>query len=165
MPPDQASEPFKILFVCTGNTCRSPLAEAIARRSIEERGWGHVQVRSVGVGAMEGSAASGGAVRAGDRHGLDLTNHRASRATAETVEWADLILTMSPHHLQAAVELGGAEKATMLTSFAAGHDPEDIPGAVIDPFGGSDEIYEATYQLLDRLVHLTLERLTPVVAP
>lgn len=165
MAADQAPEPFRLLFVCTGNTCRSPLAEAIARRSLDERGWTHVEVRSVGVGAMDGSPASSGALRAGERHGLDLTGHESARATTENLAWADLVLTMSPHHLHTALELGGEDRTTVLTSFAAGQDPAGIPDAVIDPFGGSDEVYEATFQLLDRLVHLTLERLAPVVAP
>jgi protein-tyrosine-phosphatase len=114
---------------------------------------------------MDGSPASDGALRVGERHGLNLTGHASARATRELVTWADLVLTMSPHHVHAALELGGEDRTTTLTSFAAGHDPVGVPNAVMDPFGGSDEVYEATFQLLDRLVRLTLERLAAVVAP
>jgi protein-tyrosine-phosphatase len=84
---------------------------------------------------------------------------------ADTLEWADLILVMSPSHLVRVSGMGAGEKATLLGSFAAGEDPEEIPEAVPDPFGGSDEEYEATFVLLERLVGRVLDRLAPILAP
>jgi protein-tyrosine phosphatase len=158
-------EPFRLLFVCSGNTCRSPMAEAIARRAVGERGWRHIEVRSAGTGAVAGSPPSDGARAAGVRHGLDLGAHRASPLTADCLAWADLVLTMSPSHLLRVVELGGGEKASLLTAFAAGDDPDGIPDSVADPFGGSDDEYEATFILLERLIERALHRLEPIVAP
>jgi hypothetical protein len=63
------------------------------------------------------------------------------------------------------VELGAGGKAELITTFAAGADLEGVPDFVSDPVGGTDEDYEETYVLLDRLVDLTLRRLRPVVAP
>lgn len=165
MTADQTPEPFRILFVCSGNTCRSPLAEAITRRALSARGWDHVEVRSAGTGALDGSPASAGALGAAERHGLDLTRHRASRLSPEAVARADLILAMAGHHLQAARDLGAEDKATLLTHFAASEDPVGVPDSVTDPFGGSDEVYEATFSLLERLVERALRRLAPVVSP
>ena len=54
--------PLRVLFVCTGNTCRSPMAEVIARRGVRDRGWEHVEVGSAGVAAFDGAPASGGAI-------------------------------------------------------------------------------------------------------
>ncbi len=155
------AEPFRILFVCTGNTCRSPMAEAIARRDARARGWHHVEVRSAGTGAVPGAPSSEGAQGAAARHGLDLDAHRSSPLTADELAWADLVLTMSPSHLFRVVELGGGDRAFLLTAFAAA----DVPASVPDPFGGSDEEYEAIFILLERLVEGALDRLEPFVAP
>jgi protein-tyrosine phosphatase len=141
------------------------MAEAIARRASGERGWHHIEVRSAGTGALPGSPPSDGARGAAARHGLDLDDHRASPLTTEALDWADLVLTMSPSHLRRVIDLGGGDKASLLTAFAAGDDPTGVPASVLDPFGGSDEEYEATFILLERLVERALHRLEPTVAP
>ncbi len=163
---DQTSEgPFRLLFVCTGNTCRSPMAEVIARRRVEELGWEHVEVRSAGVAAFDGSPASGGAVRAAARNGLDLGEHTSSLLTPELVDEADLILTMSVAHLARVIELGGEDRAALITSFAAAGDASAPGAGVPDPIGGPDEDYLHTFEVLDGLVERALERIQPVVAP
>jgi protein-tyrosine phosphatase len=156
-------ETFRLLFVCTGNTCRSPMAEAIARRRAAELGWGHVEVRSAGVGAFSGSPASGGALRAAERAGLDLSGHRATLLTADLAAEADLILTMSPSHLMRVIDLGAGDRAGLLTSYAGGLD--DASGVGIpDPIGGPDEEYVATFDVLDELIGRVLARLEPVLS-
>lgn len=158
-------EPFHLLFVCTGNTCRSPMAEVIARHRIEQLGWSQVQVGSAGVGAWDGSPASGGAVRAAQRSSLDLSVHASTYLTPEIVESADLILTMSASHLMRAVELGGGERAEMLTGFAAGDDGPDGATGIPDPIGGTDEEYSATFEVLDDLIEQALLRLESTMKP
>ena len=159
------TEPFRLLFVCTGNTCRSPLAEALAREGVRRLGWSHVEVASAGVAAASGAPASQGSSRAAARHGLDLAGHRSSPVTAAALERADLVLAMSPSHLGPLAVLGAGEKASLLTDFAAEVDSHDVPGSVPDPFGGADAEYEATYVLLERLVERALQRLAPMLAP
>lgn len=158
-------EPFRLLFVCTGNTCRSPLAEAITRRALAELGWNNVEVGSAGAGAASGAPASPGALGAAERHGLDLAGHRSKPLTAESVSAADLVLVMSPSHLARVAELGAGDRAGLLTTFAAAEDAEGVPDSVLDPFGGSHEEYEATYHLLQLLVERALRRLAPILAP
>lgn len=154
---------FRLLFVCTGNTCRSPMAEVIARRRAEDLGYADLEVLSAGVGAFSGSPASEGAVRAAEAHGLDLSNHRSTLLTAELAAGVNLILTMSPSHLARAVELGAGGHAALLTSYAEGPDRPEGMG-IPDPIGGPDEEYLETYRILDASIGRVLERLRPVLA-
>lgn len=141
------------------------MAEAIARTRAAELGWTGFEARSAGVGAFDGSPASGGAIRVARAHGLDLADHSATRLTHEEASAADLILTMSPSHLMRVTELGGGDRAAMLTAYAGADDPGAESVTIPDPVGGPDEEYEETFRLLDELIGRVLERLQPVVAP
>lgn len=158
--------PFRLVFVCTGNTCRSPLAEAIARREAESRGWNSLSVASAGVSALGGGLASEGAIRAAARHGLDLTPHRSRQLSVEDVRGADLLLAMSPGHLLVLHEMGGAEKSLLLSDFVeSGAEGEGGGRGVADPFGGGDAEYESTIRQLHDLIPRALARIEPVISP
>jgi protein-tyrosine-phosphatase len=162
---DPSDSPFRLLFVCTGNTCRSPMAEAIARRLLAELGWDRVEVRSAGVAAFDGSPASGGAVRVTAAHGLNLSDHSATLLTEEETTAADLVLTMSHSHLIRVMELGGGDRAALLTAYARGPEQADTAWSIPDPVGGPDEEYEETFRLLEELVAGVMSRLEPVLTP
>jgi len=165
MDADRPGEPFRLLFVCTGNTCRSPLADVIARRIAADRRWSQLEVRSAGIATANGGPASEGAERTAARHGLDLSRHSSTQLTPELLDWADLVLTMSPLHLARVQEAGGGDKADLLTAFAAGSEAGAATDTVPDPFGGSDADFEATFTVLEELVERALHRLSPLVAP
>lgn len=160
---DPRGEPFRILFVCTGNTCRSPLAEAIMRDLLDRRGWGHVEVASAGAYASPGAPASEGAARTALRHGLDLSEHGSTPLSPRIVEAADLILVMASSHLFPVMEMGGGGRASLLVPFAGGGEGADAH--VPDPIGGSDEDYEETYRTLRSALERVAERIEPLVAP
>jgi protein arginine phosphatase len=164
-PSGDSPASFRILLVCTGNTCRSPMAEVILRRNLEDRGWSQVEVRSAGVGAFPGQPATEEAVQAAARRDLDLTEHRSTPLDPELVGWADLILTMTGSHLASVTWAGGGERSAVITAYAAGPEgaPEDALRGVSDPIGGGEEAYEETFQELEELLERVLDRLAPEV--
>jgi protein-tyrosine-phosphatase len=153
---------MKILFVCTGNTCRSALAEGIARREAIDRGLIEFDVTSAGTSAWNGAPASDGALLVALEHGIDLNNHRARQLTRDIVDEQDVILVMGPHHLERAEALGGEGKSHLLAHYAA-HGSSDR--AVSDPFGGDLDVYRATYDELEREIRRVFDRIAAEQAP
>ncbi|MEH7505359.1 low molecular weight protein arginine phosphatase [Neobacillus drentensis] len=142
----------RILFVCTGNTCRSPMAEAILKNKDIDA----IEVRSAGIYAANGSEASTHAKKVLDDNGI-AHNHRSSLLTRAEVEWADLILTMTSSHkmaiLQQYPQVG--QKVFTLKEYSGDIFHSDV----VDPYGGSLAMYEQTFRELDGLIDKSLGKL------
>jgi protein arginine phosphatase len=143
---------INILFVCTGNTCRSPMAEALLR----DRNIPGVQIKSAGTYASQGTGASTNTKKVLDENGI-LHNHKSSFLTEDIVEWADIILTMTYGHKTTVISIfpRAQSKTYTLKEFA------NIDGAtdIADPFGGGVEVYRETYEEINEAMDLIAERL------
>jgi protein-tyrosine-phosphatase len=146
----------KILFVCSGNTCRSPLAEAIASQILPPRLDFEVEIASAGTSAHDGSAASPYSLDVARERGLDLSRHRSRALTPAMVRDADLIVTMGTRHREAvgAMEAEALEHTYLLTNFSD-HQLGEIP----DPIGGDRATYERTYLVIRECVEAMAQKL------
>jgi protein-tyrosine-phosphatase len=124
---------MKILCLCTGNTCRSPMLMTLLRHQLTKQGLTHVTVDSAGSNAAHGQAASALAVQTMAHMGLSLANHRSQPLMEVDIKSYDHILCMSSSHAAYARSLG--IDAKHISVINAGH------GGVPDPYGGSAEDY------------------------
>ncbi len=139
--------PMKILFVCTGNTCRSAMAAAMLN-DIAVKNDLNVLIDSAGVFAEVGQKAADEAIAAMERRGIDLSGHRTKPLTDELIDMADVILVMTVAHKQL-IESVAKGKAYTLLEYAGGE------GDISDPFGGDAEEYEKTAsEIYDALVDI-----------
>lgn len=152
---------FTILFVCTGNTCRSPMAAALARRMLAEK-WGctddaladrGLTILSAGTHASAGIRVSPEAVEVCRRRGADIGPHRSEPLSAEMIRSADQILAMTRGHIECILQMVPEAADKVL--------PLDPVGDIADPIGGSMEEYEACGRHLAAALETSLEKVTP----
>lgn len=136
---------MNILFVCTGNTCRSPMAEAILRQKKPD--W---KVKSAGLYANPGEPASKGTATVLTEKGISH-HHISSQVTEELLDWADAVLTMTASHKQLIdIHFPHFQDKVMML--------KDVDGDVADPFGGPDSEYRKTFEELDYYISRWLEK-------
>ena len=140
---------MNILFVCTGNTCRSAMAAAIMDKIAVENDL-DVFIESAGIFAEDGQGASENAIKALMKYGIDLSGHRTQPVTEDLIKQCDLILTMTEGHKQILEPLAKGKVYTLLEYAGSSGD-------ISDPYGGDLEEYEEVAQeIYDALVDLSL---------
>jgi len=135
---------YVIMFVCSGNTCRSPMAEYALKSLIERERPGGVEVLSTGTLGLQGQPATRYAQEAGRVWDLDMSPHLNQPLTAELIERADMILAMAPEHHQKILEMvpKAAGKTYLLKNFP---DNSGIGDRVEDPIGMDLNVYNEVF--------------------
>ena len=142
----------RILVVCTGNICRSPVGEFLLRSTLNAAGR-KAEVRSAGVGALVNDPAHDTAIAMMASRGLDLTPHRAQQATPDLCRWAQLVLVMEPHHREALTDIDPAVRGK---TFLLGHwQKKEIP----DPYKRSRDVWTHAVKLIDEGVEAWAKKL------
>jgi protein-tyrosine phosphatase len=148
---------MKIVFVCLGNICRSPLAEGIAREQIRTRGWdGWMTVDSAGTsGYHDGEPPDPGSVRVARSHGLDLRGLRSRKLTRDDVERADLLVAMDGSNRTNILAVGTVPEGRLVLQRVFDPDPRspDVP----DPWGRGAGAFDEVWSILWRSMPGLLE--------
>lgn len=145
---------MNILFVCTGNTCRSAMAAAIMDKIAVENDI-DIFIDSAGIFAEEGMPASEYAIKALARYSIDLSHHTSQLLTEDLIKQSDIILTMTEAHKQILMPLAKDKTFTLLEYIGSSGD-------ISDPFGGdleeyeecAEEIYDAVVDLAEKITDL-----------
>ena len=141
---------MRVLFVCDGNICRSPMAAAYFRQRVASEGLSHVLVDSAGMLGIEGAPAAPLTVEVARDAGLDLTRHRSRGFTREDAHTADLVLTMTRLQMDALSRRfpERRQRRLMLRAFEAGPTPQAPAQDLIDPISGPIEGYREAFAII-----------------
>ncbi len=142
----------KVLVVCVGNICRSPMAEAMLQQALEDRA--EISVASAGIGALVGYPAAGHALALMQERGLDIAGHRARQLTGELITATDLILVMEAGHKRA-IDLQDPTARGKVYRLCEWQD-EDIP----DPYRQPRKAFEEALDLIEKGVQDWAEKIT-----
>lgn len=149
---------MNIVIVCTGNTCRSPMAEAILKDELVKRGekLEEFNIISAGISTMEGLDASENSISTLNEMDIDLKNHKSRILTSDLVQNSDLILTMTKSHkdiILSALPLF-TNKVFTLKEFGNYKDMD-----IVDPFGGNLEIYRITALEIKNVINKIIDKI------
>ena len=135
---------YVIMFVCTGNTCRSPMAEGALRVLLEKERPGKFEVISSGTSAADGFPATEHAIEASKLWKSDISKHESQALTKKLIDRADLILAMTPNHYRQLMTINpeAQSKYFLLRNFP---DPDPFGAAVDDPIGQPLDYYKNTF--------------------
>jgi len=140
-----------VLFVCTGNSCRSPMAEGLLKKYLSQLGKGSIEVSSAGMGALDGFTPTDETIEVMKKEDVDLSAFKSRRLTEELIKAADLILVMEIKHkeyIKRVVPEAG-QKTYLLKEFQKGGRssyPED-PN-VPDPIGKQFDYYKLSFEVI-----------------
>lgn len=147
---------MKILFVCTGNTCRSPMAEYFAREYIEENNLENFKVASAGINAATGESPSEEAIEVMKEKGIDITDHKSKMLMEEDLQENDKVLTMTNSHKKVIQDMYDYDNVYTLKHFVKSCEDCDI----LDPYGFEVDKYRETRDEIEDTVRKLLNKMS-----
>ena len=170
---EKGKDKFKVLFVCTGNSCRSPMAEGILKKMLRENKVDNFEVSSAGISTLSGVPASLFAMEVSRARNVDLSQHRSRQLNKRILKKADLILAMSDEHLEyvGKIDKSALDRAYLLKAFSPSshkirEDPpasnkDEGPGVLYikDPIGGSIDDYNRCFMELEEEIGRVFQEL------
>jgi protein-tyrosine phosphatase len=156
--------PYRVVFVCLGNICRSPMAEAVLRSLVADAGLDdRVEVSSAGTGDWHiGESADARALTALSRHGYDGAGHRARQFGRDWFDEHDLVVALDRHNaatLRRMAPAGAAGKVRLLRSFDPAATGPDVP----DPYYGDDAAFDSVLAMVETACRALLAEVTATI--
>jgi protein-tyrosine-phosphatase len=138
----------RILFLCTGNSCRSVMAEGLMQKMLDAAGLDSVRVLSAGTHAVTGYPPTQETIDVMEKEGIDVSGHLGQPVTATLIEHADAIFCMEPAHRETVLELvpEAKERTHLLATYGLSEEPPHP--AVPDPIGRPAEVYESCLMMI-----------------
>jgi protein-tyrosine phosphatase len=148
-----------VVFVCTGNTCRSPMALGLLQDYLDKNNHRHIEVKTAGVMTIPGLLPTPEAVQVMESSGIDVRKHRSAPLTPEMLRKSDLVLGMTPFHVQFALRMStDARGKTFLLKEYTKSDLKNYQ--ITDPMGATLEVYKRVFReiklAIDRLVEMDI---------
>ncbi|HKL13363.1 MAG TPA: low molecular weight protein arginine phosphatase [Halanaerobiales bacterium] len=147
---------MKLLFVCTGNTCRSPMAEYFAKEYIKENNIEDIEVSSAGINAAIGEKATQEAIEVMQEKGIDIMKHKSKMLMEEDLKENDKVFTMTNSHKEVIEDMYDYDEVYTLKHFVKSCEDCDI----LDPYGYDVDIYRETRDEIEQAVKKLLNKLS-----
>jgi protein-tyrosine-phosphatase len=147
----------KVLFVCMGNICRSPMAEGLMIERLRQEGRQYLSVSSAGIFATPGNPPEPFAIQVTREAGVDISGHRARVVNNENLSWADIVLVMESGQ-RGFISMAFPQQSAKVALLGDFNRCQGEGGEIGDPYGSSVEVYRACFEeigeAIDGLIHL-----------